>query len=145
MIRLLLIAALLMTGCKAISQEWGNLNALILPSLSGSGTSEATFWLPDLPDPATASIAVGVVYEYLPGSAGNTGIAPGFFMRQGAGWVFAGHITGLYGQSPRDVNYGQTDVELTTTMLGPNEPRCCPTMPVRWRINYQTRAAQRLN
>lgn len=116
-----------------------------LPKTTSSGTAEASFWLPDSADPATASIALAVVYEYIQGSAGNTGIAPGFFVKQEGAWVFTGPVQGLFGQSPSDASFGQTALELTTIMLGPNEPRCCPTLPVRWRIDYQTLTAQRLN
>lgn len=128
-----------------LAQDWGDLNAVILPALSSSGTSEATFWLPNANDPHMARLSLAVVYEYIQGSAGSTSIAVGFFVRQQNGWVFAGHVNGLLGQTPRDAVFGETSMELTTTMLGPDEPRCCPTVQTRWNIDYQTRSAKRLN
>lgn len=142
---LVLAFALTLAALPAQAQDWGDLDALILPNLTTSGTAEASFWLPDNPDPAAASIALAVVYEWIEGSAGSTGIAPGFFVKQEGSWVFAGKVEGLFGQSPSDVAYGESAVELTTIMLGPDEPRCCPSMPVRWRIDYQTLVAERLN
>jgi hypothetical protein len=145
MTRFALAVVLILTAVRAVAQDWGDLDALILPNLTSSGSAEASFWLPDAADPATASIALAVVYEYIQGSAGSTSIAAGFFVKQEGAWVFAGPVQGLFGQSPRDVAYGETAVNLTTIMLGPNEPRCCPTLPVRWRIDYQTLTATRLD
>ncbi|MGC1495838.1 MAG: hypothetical protein WA790_08515 [Sulfitobacter sp.] len=119
----------------ALAQDWGNLDRLLFQSLTESGTAEASFWLPNAPDPAVATTAIGVVYEYIPGSAGNTGIATGVFVRQANGWSFAGEVDGMYGQSPRDAAYFQGGVDVTTSMPGPNDARCCPTMPTRWRID----------
>lgn len=126
------------------AQSWPNLDQLLFSTLTASGTAEASFWIPDSPDPAQATRALGVVYEYIPGSAGNTGIATGHYIRTQAGWQFSGRIAGLFGQSPRDPAFGQGFVDVTTTMLGPNEPRCCPTLPVRWRINLSSMTAVRL-
>lgn len=124
---------------------WPNLDQLLFGTLTASGRAEASFWLPDQATPATATRALGVVYEHVPGSAGSVSIAVGLYARGAQGWQYAGPITGLFGQSPRDAVFAANQVELTTTMLGPNEPRCCPTLPVRWRIDIPTRQAQRLN
>lgn len=132
-------------AAQARAQDWGDLDALILPHLTTSGAAEASFWLPDSVDPATASIALAVVYEHIQGSAGSVSIAPGFFVKQQGAWVFAGPVQGLFGNSPSEVRFDTSAMELTTIMLGPDEPRCCPTLPVRWRIDYQTLTAQRLN
>ncbi len=120
----------------AMAQDWGNLDALLFQNLTESGTAEASYWLPNSLDPAVATAAIGVVYEYIPGSAGNTGIATGVFVRQANGWSFAGGVSGMFGQQPRDASFGQGYVDVTTSMLGPNEPRCCPTAPTRWRIDF---------
>lgn len=140
-----LIAALwLALASPGIPQSWPNLDQLLFSTLTASGTAEASFWIPDSPDPAQATRALGVVYEYIPGSAGNTSIATGHYIRTQTGWQFTGAIQGLFGQSPREPAYGQGFVDLTTTTLGPNEPRCCPTQRARWRINLSTMTAQRL-
>lgn len=133
------------TPATAQQSAWPDLDRLLFSTLTASGTAEASFWLPDQADPATATRALGVVYEYIPGSAGSTSIAVGLYQRTTAGWGFIGPVEGLFGQSPRDAVFGPTYVDLTTIMLGPNEPRCCPTMPVRWRVSLASRAAQRLN
>ena len=126
------------------AQGWPNLDQLLFSTLTSSGKAEASFWLPDHPDPAQATRALGVVYEHIPGSAGSVSIAVGHYIRNATGWQFTGVVSGLFGQSPRDPAYGEGVVELTTTMLGPNEPRCCPTLATRWRIDLNTMAAQRL-
>lgn len=127
------------------AQDWGDLDALLFQSLTNSGTAEASFWLPNAPDPAQATTAIGVVYEYIPGSAGNTGIATGVFVRQENSWLFAGPVEGMYGQSPRDVVFSQSHVDVTTSLVGANEPRCCPTLATRWRIDLGTRTAVQIN
>lgn len=129
----------------AQQSNWPDLDQLLFSTLTASGTAEASFWLPDQADPATATRALGIVYEHIPGSAGNTSIAVGLYQPTTAGWGFVGLVEGLFGQSPRDATFGPTYVDITTIMLGPNEPRCCPTMPVRWRVSLASRTAQRLN
>lgn len=127
------------------AQGWPNLDQLLFSTLTTSGTAESSFWLPDTPDPATATQALGVVYEYIPGSAGNTGIATGYYQRTQTGaWQFAGVVQGLFGQQPRDPAFAPGYMDLTTTMLGPNEPRCCPTLATRWRIDLTAMTAVRL-
>lgn len=141
------IAALILSGAAQIAQaqDWGNLDALLFQSLTNSGTAEASFWLPNAFDPAQATTAIGVVYEHIPGSAGNTGIATGVFVRQENGWFFAGPVEGMFGQSPRDVAFSQNHVDVTTSLVGPNDPRCCPTLATRWRIDLGTRTAVQIN
>ena len=123
---------------------WGNLDQLLRQSLTRSGTFEASFWLPDNGDPAQATRALGVVYEWIEGSAGSTTIATGLFVRAPDRWVYQGPVEGLFGQSPRDAVFAQGHVDLTTTMLGPNEPRCCPTQATRWRIDLSKLRASQL-
>jgi hypothetical protein len=141
------LLALFMILASPLSAQdwWPDLDALLFSTLTNSGTAEASFWLPDQYDPATATRALGVVYEHIPGSAGNTGIATGLYVRTAQGWQFAGPVSGLFGRSPRDPAFGDNHVEITTITLGPNDARCCPTLPIRWRIDLATRTAQRLN
>lgn len=120
------------------------LDDVVIGSLSHSGTAEASFFLPNAAELRAATLALGFVYEYIPGSAGNTGIAVGAFVPGEDGWELAGLVQGVFGQSPRDAAYGTGFVDVTTTVLGPNEPRCCPTQAARWRIDFSTLLAQRL-
>ena len=126
--------------------RWPNLEQLLGSTLAPGAQFERSFWLPDSADPAQAQQAIGVVYPIIQGAAGNTGIAVGHFVRvQGGGWGLAGVVGNLFGFDPRDAVFSPGAVQLTTTMLGPNEPRCCPTLPVRWQIDLTTFQAQRLN
>ncbi|MEM8654908.1 MAG: hypothetical protein AAGF36_09185 [Pseudomonadota bacterium] len=144
-VALVVAAATWLTPATAQEGGWPDLDALLFSTLTASGRAEASFWLPDQADAATATRAVGVVYEHIPDSAGSVSIAVGLYQRTGPGWAFVGPVQGLFGNTPRDVAFGPAHVDLTTIMLGPDEPRCCPTLPVRWRIDLNTRTAQRLN
>lgn len=140
------IAALLLILATPVQAQngWPDLDRLLYGTLTASGRAEASFWLPDQGDPATATRALGIVYEAFPG--GNaTSIATGLYQRTTQGWQFAGIVQGLFGQSPRDIAFAPTHIDITTTMLGPGEPRCCPTRVTRWRIDLANRVAQRLN
>ncbi len=140
----LFVFVLTLLPSATLAQDWGDLDRLLFQSLTDSGTAEASFWLPNAPVPTVATTAIGVVYEYIPGSAGNTGIATGVFVRQANGWSFAGEVDGMYGQSPRDAAFSQSSVDVTTTLPGPNDPRCCPTVPTRWRIDFGSLKAVRI-
>lgn len=145
-LRTLAVAVALLTGPAVLAQQqdWPDLDALLFGTLTNSGRAEASFWLPDSADPARATRALGVVYEHIPGSAGNTTIALGYYLRSEQGWAFAGPVSGVFGQSPRDPVYTATTLEITTTTLGPDDARCCPSVESRWRIDLQSRAAQPL-
>ena len=151
--RALAIAALLVCAAPGsiLAQTWPNphgwssLDAMILSTLTSSGTAEAAFWLPDHPDTDQATRGLGVAYEHIPGSAGNVDIALGYYVRTASGWQMAGPVTGVFGHNPRDPAYSDGTLELTTTMLGPNDPRCCPSLPVRWRIDLGSLAVERLD
>lgn len=137
--------AVWLSPLTAQTAGWPDLDSLLFSTLTKSGRAEASFWLPDQPDPTTATRALGIVYEHIPGSAGSVSIATGLYQRVEQGWAFVGPVQGLFGNAPRDPEFTQTHIDLTTITLGPNEPRCCPTLPVRWRIDLNTRTAQRLN
>ncbi|KAJ04648.1 hypothetical protein [Sulfitobacter mediterraneus] len=133
---LLLSAAICIAGLSVAAEGWGNLDALLFSHLTRSGSAEASYWLPNSIDPAQATAAFGVVYEHIAGSAGNTTIAVGLFLRPSGGqWGFAGPVADLFGHNPRDVVFEGGFAMMTTTMPGPNDPRCCPTVPTRWRID----------
>lgn len=141
---LALICAL--AGQPAFAQNgWPDLDSLLGRTLAVGAQFERSFWLPDVADPALARQAIGVVYPIIQGAAGNTGISVGYYMRVEGSWAFAGQIAGLFGHNPRDTVYSAGAVQLTTTMPGPNDPRCCPTQAARWHIDLTTLQAQRLN
>ncbi|MEL7090124.1 MAG: hypothetical protein AAFN94_00180 [Pseudomonadota bacterium] len=119
----------------AAAQNWPNLDPLLFATLTQSGTAVATYWLPDDIDAARATQAIGIAYEHIPGSAGSAGIALGHYVRTGNIWQFVRPIEGVFGQQPRDAQFGPGWAEITTLMQGPNDARCCPTMPTRWRID----------
>jgi hypothetical protein len=142
----LVLALILGLAPLARAQEvgWGNLDALLVP-LSPTGAMEAALFLPDTPDPLTATRALGVVYAHIPGSAGSVSIHPAIFTRGAGGGALYRQVSGLFGQSPRDAQFFPERIEVTTTMPGPDDPRCCPTLPVRWSIDLVSGVATRLN
>jgi len=141
-----LLLILVWTTPLRAQDSWPNLDFLLSSTLAPGEQLALSFWLPDSSDPALAQQAIGVVYPIIQGAAGNTGIVVGHFVRlDGGAWGFAGVVPQLFGHDPRDVAFLPGAVQLTTTMLGPNEPRCCPTLPVRWQIDLTTKQAQRLN
>lgn len=135
-----------MAGTPLLAQEvWPDLDLLLGRTLAVGQQFERSFWLPDVADPARAQQALGIVYPIIQGAAGNTGISVGLFLRVQGGWAFAGEVSGLFGQAPRDPVFAPGMMQLTTTLPGPNDPRCCPTLAVRWQIDLATLQAQRLN
>lgn len=144
-----LIAALALLALWAAplraQDGWPNLDQLLSATLAPGQYFERSFWLPDSANPAQARQAIGIAYPVISGAAGNTTIEVGYFIKAQGEWGIAGRVVGLFGHNPRDIAFFQGAVQITTTMLGPNEPRCCPTLPVRWQIDLTTLQAQRLN
>ena len=68
----------------------------------------------------------------------------GLFRRGASGWSYAGPVE-VFGWDPRDARFSPGRIELTTTTLGPGEPRCCPTAVTQWVIDTTTGTALRLN
>ena len=123
---------------------WGNLDALLFPALTDSGTAEMSYWLPNAATPEEATEAVGVVYEHVPGSAGSTSIEIGIFRKSGSGFALAGRVEGIFGHDPREVAYHPDRIEFTTTTLNEGDPRCCPTGSSRWAIDRETLAVRQV-
>ena len=142
---MLLVAALGVGPVAAQDAGWGDLDGLLVRSLSNTGSIDASFWLPDYGNPTEARRALGIAYIYIPGSAGNTGISAGIFTRQASGWVMTARVPALFGQLPRDHEFAPGVMEVTTTTLGPGEARCCPTKATRWRVDLSTGQANPLN
>jgi hypothetical protein len=138
-----LTAALALVFALAAPAAAQDIAALLARSLGGG--AEAAYWLPDSADPARATEAVGVVYLPVPGSAGSVSIEVGHFARTGDGFALAGRVRDLFGHEPRDSRFLPDRIELTTTVLAPGDPRCCPTGTARWAIDRATLAATRLH
>ena len=141
-----LFAFLLASPLQAQSSGgWGNLDNLLVASLSPTGLMEASFWMPDAANPDQAQLALGIAYVHIPGSAGITTLEAGLFGRTPTGWVLQRRVSDLFGHSPTAPAFAADRIELTTMMLGPNDPRCCPTKPTRWSISKITGQAVPLN
>tara|TARA_R110002124_G_scaffold104621_2_gene254812 strand:+ start:3545 stop:3991 length:447 start_codon:yes stop_codon:yes gene_type:complete len=139
-----LLALIVATKAAVAQENWGNLDALLLGSLSHTGQMEASYWMPDNPDPALAQVSLGIAYVHIPGSAGSVSISVGIFRRTPDGWRLAAPVSGVFGNQPRAPVYQNGQVQLLTTMLGPNEPRCCPTQEAMWRIDLTSGQALRV-
>ncbi|MDH5528603.1 MAG: hypothetical protein OEY05_01080 [Paracoccaceae bacterium] len=136
-----LAALLCLFGSAATSQDlsrWGDLEGFLVQSLAPGQQSAAFAWLTDSDDPSQMREAIGVVYPVIVGAAGNTGIVVGHFTRIEAGFVRDRIITNLFGYDPRDVRFYPDRILITTTVLGPNDPRCCPTVAQVWSISRTT-------
>lgn len=126
------------------ASPWAFIDPLMAQSLDiRPGDLPATLFV-DHADPGTAQL--GLAFHYPPNrSGGNSfGITVGLFARAADGWRFAGPVDNLFGIDPRDPVFLGGQVEITTTMQGPNDPRCCPTEEARWTINVTSRQARRI-
>lgn len=141
------IAALILLSASATAQsgpDWGNLDAVLFPALTNSGSAEASYWLPNATTPAQTTEAVGVVYEHIPGSAGSVSIAVGLFRRAGSQFVLAGRVDGVFGMVPADPLYYPDRIEFSTSTLADGDPRCCPSGTTRWTIDRTTLTARKV-
>jgi hypothetical protein len=137
MFRTLVLAVVLAGPSLAEDDE-----ALMVESLGANPL--ASYWLPDNPDPAAATEAKGVEYIEIEGAAGNFNIFTGYFQKGDDGFTFIGEVTELCGSEPRDPLFLADNIELTTTMPKPDDPRCCPTEIARWSIDRKSLAAKRI-
>ncbi len=129
----------------APASPWAFIDPLLAQALSIQPGDFGTTLFPDHADPNVAEYALAV--HYSPNRAGGNSISitVGVFRRIAQGWVFHAPVRDLFGQDPRDPAFFPGRVEITTTMPGPNDPRCCPTVPTRWSVDTATGAAARLN
>lgn len=139
---LALVIAVSLAPAARAQDGWGDLGTLLAQSL-GQG-ADATQWFPDSVDPAQATEAIGTAY--IPFVGGNARSREnGYFRKVNGSFQFAGRITELFGVGGSQTAFFPDRIEITTTMLGPGEPRCCPTLQVRWAIDRTTLVARRLN
>ncbi|MEO1238725.1 MAG: hypothetical protein AAFW64_03505 [Pseudomonadota bacterium] len=128
---------------------WGDLNGLMVQSfglqglvIPGEGES---YWLPDAVDPGAASVALGFYYYIPPGGGNAVRLSVGYFQRTRVGFSLVRPVTGLFGHNPRDAVFSGPTIEVTTTMLRPGEPRCCPTGQARWSFDRRTGVVTQLS
>lgn len=139
----ILTMAALLAG-PATAQEWGDLDTLLRRSLSPTGSMEGSIWLPDGATPQQSARALGVAYVHVVGSAGSVSLHSAVFTKSGNRWVMALPVRGLFGIEPRNPIWFGDRMEVTTTVLQPGEPRCCPTGTGVWSIDLRTGQAARL-
>ncbi|MEL6240202.1 MAG: hypothetical protein AAFU82_06670 [Pseudomonadota bacterium] len=142
LLTILTMAALLAGPVTA--QEWGDLDTLLRRSLSPTGSMEGSIWLPDGATPQQSARALGVAYVHVVGSAGSVSLHSAVFTKSGNRWVMALPVRGLFGIEPRNPIWFGDRMEVTTTVLQPGEPRCCPTGTGVWSIDLRTGQAARL-
>ncbi|GAA0308643.1 hypothetical protein [Rhodovulum strictum] len=141
----LFLCCVLAAASPALSQDWGDLDAALARDLSPGGETLGSYWLPDNADPAEAMRALAVLYAHIPGSASGFTIHAGLYARDAAGLRFAGPVEGLFGAEPRDPVFHAERMELTTSMPGPDDPHCCPSLAQRWSVDYSTRSVTALD
>lgn len=128
----------------APAQNWGDLDTLLRRTLSPTGAMESSIWLPDGATPQQSSRALGVAYVHIVGSAGSVSLHSAVFTKSGDQWVMALPVRGLFGVGPRDPVWFDDRMEVTTTVLLPGEPRCCPTGTGVWSIDLRSGQAARM-
>lgn len=135
--RAILTAIFCTLANSALAQNWGNLDALITSQLTRQAPVSSTF-MPDAPDPSGATRAMVIAHTHITGSAGSTAIHVGYFVKQNNAWFLARRIEGLFGLGNENPLFQGNLFEVTTSTLGPNDPRCCPSQKTRWQINLDT-------
>jgi hypothetical protein len=136
------LAGLLALGMPAWAQDWGFIDPLMTRSLDiRPGDLPATLFV-DNADPQIAQLGLAVHYPPNRFGGNSVGITVGLFARAADGWRFAGLVEGLFGMDPRAPAFLGPRIELTTTTLRPNDPRCCPTGETRWSIDVTSRRAR---
>ncbi len=143
-LRAAILAGLLALGAPVSAQDWSFIDPLMARSLDiRAGDLPATLFV-DNADPQVAQLGLAVHYPPNRFGGNSVGITVGLFARANDGWRFAGEVKGLFGLDPRDPAFLGPRIELTTTTLGPNDARCCPTEEARWSIDVTSRQASRL-
>ncbi|MEM1073537.1 MAG: hypothetical protein AAF665_11260 [Pseudomonadota bacterium] len=131
---------------SAAAQGWSNdrIAEMLVRELSPTGAMESGQWFVSNEKLTPGVHGLGVIYAHIPGSAGSVSIHVGLFSWTGAGWEKRLDVAGVFGLAPKDAAFFQTHVEISTLTLGPNEPRCCPTVIARWSIDYARGQAVRV-
>jgi hypothetical protein len=145
-LRLLVAIAVAFNGAPARAQQATaeEIARMLVIDLSPTGAMESGQWFTDSALSGSVTRGLGVIYVHIPGSAGSVSIHAGLYGHSAAGWRREREVTGLFGYSPRDAAFFPGRVEVTTTTLAPGDPRCCPSLPVRWSIDLETGQAAAL-
>lgn len=138
-----LALALLFIGAPVGAQDWSDASGIVVRDLAAGGTPLDASFFPDSPDPAQASRGLGIVYVAIEGAAGNASLEAGLFQREGGVWRLHRRVTGLFGLSPRDPLFDAAGFYVTTSMLGPNDARCCPSEATVWFVDWATGQASK--
>ena len=56
------------------------------------------------------------------------------FEGQAGGFRFIRAVQDVYGEAPRAAKFARGQVRITLMTLGPNDPRCCPSVPKEYVI-----------
>lgn len=124
-------------GQPSAAQDWSfiaPLTAQVLDVRPGDG---APMLFSDHPDPAMARYSV--IFHYFPSRGGGNSMSlnVGLFEHTAEGWQFA-RLLDVFGSDPREGQFSTDLFEVTTTTLGPGEPRCCPTQTTRWVVDLRS-------
>ena len=135
--KLAVLIALVLATAPAIAQDWSFLGPLTAQTLDVRPGEDAPMLFSDHPDPGVANVSL--IFHYYPNRDGGNAmhLNVGVFRRDPEGWRFLGLVP-VYGYDPRDVTFGPGRIDLTTTMQGPNDPRCCPSQLTRWAVDTNT-------
>ena len=125
----------------APASPWAFIDPLLAQVLDVRPGDTGPWLFPNHADPNTATRALAVHYPPNRMGGNSVGIAVGLFARTAEGWVHLSDVRVLFGLNPRDPVFHADRVELTTTTPGPTDPRCCPTVPVRWSVDFATGTA----
>ncbi|WP_133123552.1 hypothetical protein [Methylobacterium frigidaeris] len=75
------------------------------------------------------------VSYYHPKDGGNSdSIEVSLYQGTSNGFRFIRTVPDVYGQSPRAAKFSRGRIRMTLTTLGPNDARCCPSVPKEYVI-----------
>lgn len=120
------------------------ISRMLVTDLSPTRSMEMGQWFTDVAQSGRDTRGLGIIYVHVPGSAGTVSIHAAIYNMGRSGWLKNRDVTGLYGYSPRETLFFPDRIEIVTTTLGPNEPRCCPTVQTRWSFDLATGVAQEI-
>ena len=138
------LLALTLSG-PAVAQDWSFLGPLTQQTLDVRPGDGAPMLFSDDPDPSRAQTAL--IFHYFGNRDGGNAVHLniGLYRQTADGWSYAGPVQELFGFDPREVRFEPGAIAVTTTMQGPDDPRCCPTKVTHWRVDPATRQVTRLD
>ena len=134
---LAILAWTVLAIAPAAAQDWSFLGPLTAQTLDVQPGDGAPMLFADHPDPGVANYSL-IFHYYENRDGGNaTHLNVGLYRRDPEGWRFLGLVP-VYGYEPRDATFHPGQIDITTTMQGPNAPRCCPSVATRWAVDTET-------